>query len=97
LTSPLEGEVGSRSEPGGGEQSQQLSEPTDARQEPPPEPTSPPEDFAITADVVELVTDPPPGEPVEPAEDSERPAEPPPADDPPVARDGFPESTDPGV
>jgi hypothetical protein len=54
-----------------------------------------PEDFVITADVGDLMLDIPHDPPADdPAERSAPRVEPPPAEEPPAARDGFPESTD---
>lgn len=70
------------------------------------------EDFVITPDVADLMIDLPHDPPAdeladEPADERNRPhdadekpkqpVEPPPVDEPPATRDGFPDSTDPGV
>ncbi|MCI0702879.1 MAG: hypothetical protein L0241_17505 [Planctomycetia bacterium] len=77
-----------------------------------PEPLAPMEDFVITPDVADLMIDLPHDPPAdeladEPADERNRPhdadekpkqpVEPPPVDEPPATRDGFPDSTDPGV
>ena len=76
-----------------------IAEPDD-----PPEPEdearadvcpAPEQNEAVAGDVMfDVPHDPPADEPAEPPKPR---AEPPSADDPPAARDGFPESTDPRV
>ena len=86
---------------GEGDSASTFSEPDSTVSEPDEPPEEPPaliENFSITPDVVELVTESP-TEPAEKpaAESTNEPVEPPPADEPPATRDGFPESTDPRV